>query len=124
MYSKKLLKHFFHPKNMGKIKSPDAKATVGNPVCGDILNLYIKVKDNIIKDIKFETLGCAAAIAVSSVITEMAKGRTLEKALKINPQKIAKELGGLPSIKMHCASLGTEALRKAIEKYQKKISNI
>lgn len=118
MYSKKLLHHFFHPKNMGKIKNPDAKARVGNPVCGDILTLYLKVKDNIIKDIKFTTLGCAAAIAVSSVITEMAKGKTLEEAKKINSQKIAKKLGGLPPIKMHCTQLGTEALRKAIEKYQ------
>ena len=105
---------------MGKIKNSDAKATVGNPVCGDILTLYLKVKDNIIKDIKFETLGCAAAIAISSIITEMAKGKTLEKALKINPQKIAKELGGVPPIKMHCTHLGAEALHKAIEKYQSK----
>ncbi len=105
---------------MGKIKNPDAKATVGNPVCGDILTLYIKVRDNIIKEIKYETLGCPAAIAVSSVITEMAKGKTLEEAKKINPQKIAKELGGLPPIKMHCTQLGAEALRKAIENYQSK----
>lgn len=120
MYSKKLLKHFFHPKNMGKIKNPDAKATVGNPVCGDILTLYIKVRDNIIKEIKYETLGCPAAVAVSSVVTEMVKGKTLEEAKKINPQKIAKELGGVPPIKMHCTQLGAEALRKAIENYQKK----
>lgn len=120
MYSKKLLKHFFHPKNMGKIKNPDAKVTVGNPACGDLLTLYIKVKNNIIKDIKFETLGCAAAIAVSSMITEMAKGKTLEEAKKINPQKIAKELGGVPAVKIHCTQLGAEALRKAIENYQKK----
>lgn len=120
MYSKKLLKHFFHPKNMGKIKNPDAKVTVGNPVCGDLLTLYIKVKNNIIKDIKYETLGCPAAVAVSSVITEMAKGKTLEEAKKINPKEIAKELGGVPPIKMHCTQLGAEALRKAIEKYQSK----
>ncbi len=117
MYSQKVLDHFYHPHNMGSIGSPDGVGEVGNPVCGDILRLYIKVKDNKIKDIKFETLGCAAAIAVSSMITDMVKNMNLKKALKITKKDIADELGGLPAIKMHCSNLAEEALRLAIKDY-------
>ena len=118
MYSKKVIQHFKHPKNMGEMKNPDAVGEVGNPNCGDILKFYIKVKDNKIKDIKFETLGCAVAIAVSSVVTEMVKGKTIEKALKITMQDIIEELGGLPSFKHHCSSLAIQALKKAIDNYK------
>lgn len=123
-YSKKLLDHFFHPKNMGKIDDVDGVGTAGNPMCGDVLQLYIKVKDNIITDIKFETLGCPAAIAVSSVLTEMAKGKTIEEALKIKSEDIVKELGGVPPYKIHCSVLGAEALKVAIEDYKKRQEKI
>lgn len=120
MYSKKVIQHFKHPKNMGEIKDADAMAQVGNSLCGDILKLYIKVKDNKIKKIGFETLGCAVAIAVSSVVTEMAKNKTLKEALKITKQDIAKELGSLPDFKMHCSNLAVQALQAAIKDYEKK----
>jgi len=119
-YSKKLLDHFFHPKNMGKIKNPDGIGVAGNPICGDVLKLYIKIKENKIADIKFETLGCAAAIAVSSVLTEMVKGKTIDEALKIKNEDIVKELGGIPPQKIHCSLLGEEALKKAIKDWQSK----
>lgn len=119
-YSKILLDHFFHPHNMGKIEDADGIGVVGNPNCGDVLKLYLKIKDNIISDIKFETLGCAAAIGVSSVLTEMVKGKTIEEALKIKNADIIKELGGVPSVKVHCSVLGEQALAKAIEDWQKK----
>lgn len=122
-YSQKLLDHFFHPRNMGKIKNPDGVATVGNPMCGDVLRLYIRVKDNKIEDIKFETLGCAAAIGVSSALTEMVKGKTIEEALKIKNDDIVKELGGVPTTKVHCSILGEQALKKAIEDWKKKVVN-
>lgn len=120
MYSKKVIQHFQHPKNMGKIKEVDGVAEVGNPMCGDILKIYIKVKDNRIKQIGFETLGCAVAIAVSSVITEMAKNKTLQQAKKITKQSVVKELGPLPTFKMHCSNLAAQALHKAIENYESK----
>lgn len=120
MYSQKLLDHFNNPRNQGRIPHPDGVGRVGNLVCGDILELYIKVKDNKIKDIKFATLGCAAAIATSSMITELAKGKTLEEASQISRDDIAAELGGLPPVKMHCSNLASEALKKAIEDYQRK----
>lgn len=120
MYSKKLLDHFFKPRNMGKIKNADGVGVAGNPICGDVLKIYIKVKENKIADIKFETLGCAAAIAVSSVLTEMVKGKTIKEALKIKNKDIVKELGGVPPHKFHCSILGEEALKKAIEDWQKK----
>jgi nitrogen fixation NifU-like protein len=119
MYSKKVLDHFQNPRNLGKIDHPDGVGEVGNPVCGDIMKLYIKVKDNKILDIKFETLGCGAAIATSSMITELAKGKTIEEALKITRNDVADELDGLPPIKMHCSNLAAEALHKAILDYQK-----
>jgi len=119
MYSDKVLDHFFNPHNYGKMENPDGVGQIGNPVCGDVLKLYIKVKNNRISDIKFETLGCAAAIAVSSMITEIVKGKTIKQALKISKQDIADQLGGLPPIKMHCSNLAEQALKLAIENYVK-----
>jgi len=119
-YSKKVMQEFLHPKNMGEIKNPDGVGKIGNPQCGDIMWVYIKVKDNKIKDIKFKTFGCGAAIATSSMITQLAKGKELEKAKKINVNDIAKSLKGLPSIKMHCSSMAADALRLAIKNYEEK----
>lgn len=123
LYSKKVIQHFTHPHNWGKLKDADAEATVVNPVCKDSICIYIKVGQNkrgeeIIKDIKFETLGCGAAIATSSAMTDMVKNKTLDKASRITLQDLADELEGLPPAKMHCGKLATSALRKAIEKYQ------
>ena len=124
LYSKKVLEHFKNPKNMGEIKDADGVATVGNPVCGDIMRLYIKIEKKngreYIKDAKFQTLGCGAAISTSSMITTMVKGKPLKDAEKITKQAIAEALGGLPPIKMHCSVLAADALKKAIEDYQKK----
>lgn len=121
MYSKKVMQNFLHPKNVGKINNADGIGQVGNPKCGDILTLYIKVdKNKKIKDIKFNTLGCGAAIAVSSMITQMAKGKTLEQAEKISNKDIVNELEGLPIEKYHCSLLGAEALHKAIDDYKRK----
>lgn len=123
-YSKKVLKEFTEPKNMGEIKDADGIGKVGNPVCGDVMWLYIKVekkgKKEILKDIKFKTFGCAAAIATSSMITQLAKGKTLEEAEKITRNDVAESLEGLPPVKMHCSNLASEALKKAIEDYRKK----
>jgi len=119
-YSEKVLKHFRHPKNMGEIKNPDGVATVGNPVCGDIMKLYIKVKNKKIKDIKFQTLGCAAAISISSVLTTMVKGKSLKQAQQIKNEQIIKSLGGLPTTKIHCSLLAVKVLKKAIKNYEKK----
>ncbi len=123
MYSKKIIQHFANPKFFGKIKNPDAVGKAGNPRCGDLLTLYLKVDKPTkkIKDIKFETLGCAAAIAASDMICELAKGKTLNKALKIGFQDVSKGLGALPPLKIHCAQLVTKALRDAIEKYKKEM---
>jgi len=118
MYSEKLMKLFRRPHNFGKIKNADAVGKVGNPLCGDVMYLYLKIKDNVIKDAKFETFGCAAAIGTSSIITDMIKGKTIDEAMKISKDEIAKELGGLPPIKMHCSVLATEALKKAVEEYK------
>ena len=120
MYSDQLMEHFRNPKNMGKMKNPDGVGKVGNPICGDVMYLYIKVKDNRVADIKWETFGCAAAIGTSSIITELAKGKTLEEAEKITKQDVADALGGLPPIKMHCSVLSTDALKEAIEDYRGK----
>lgn len=121
-YSKKLLEYFKHPKNVGIIKNPDAKATEGSPACGDMVTLYLKVdkKTKRIKDIKFESYGCASNIASGSVITEMAKGKTLEEAKKITWKQAADKLGGLPPIKVHCSVLAVDGLRAAIENYEEK----
>jgi nitrogen fixation NifU-like protein len=118
-YSKKVIQHFKNPHNQGVIKKADAVGKVGNPLCGDVMKIYLKIKDDVIEDIKFETLGCAAAISVSSVLTDMAKGKTLDEAMKIKKDGIVKELGGLPPLKVHCSMLGIEALRKAINNYRK-----
>lgn len=120
MYTKKVMSHFTNPKNMGEIKNADGIGTVGNPVCGDLMTIYIKVKDNKIKDIKFKTFGCGAAIATSSMVTELAKGKTLESAKKITRDDVAKNLDGLPPVKMHCSNLAADALRKAIANYLEK----
>jgi len=109
-----------HPKNVGEIPDADGVGTVGNPVCGDLMTIYIKVKDNRIVDIKFKTFGCGAAIATSSMTTELAKGKTLEEAMKITRADVADALGGLPPIKMHCSNLAADALHEAIKNYQKK----
>lgn len=115
IYSKKVLNHFQHPHNQGAIKDADAIGQVGNPVCGDVMKIYLEIKDNKIKDVKFETLGCAAAIAVSSALTDRVKGKTLEQALKITKDDIVDDLGGLPPVKIHCSMLGIDALRQAIK---------
>ncbi len=120
LYSKKVIEHFQHPHNMGIISDPDGVGKVGNPVCGDLMTLYIKVKNNRIVDIKFQTLGCGASIATSSMITELAKGKTIEEAKKITRSDVADALEGLPPIKMHCSNLASDALRKAIKNYEKK----
>ncbi|MBE3115051.1 MAG: Fe-S cluster assembly scaffold protein NifU [Actinobacteria bacterium] len=123
MYSKKVMEHFMSPRNVGEIKDADGIGEIGNPVCGDMMTFYIKVKDNKIDDVKFKTFGCGAAIAVSSMVSEMAKGKTLDEALKISNKNVAKELGGLPKNKLHCSNLGADALHKAIENYKKKQKN-
>ncbi len=119
MYSKKVMEHFLNPRNMGKIDDPDGVGTAGNPICGDTMTIYIKVKNNRIVDIKFQTFGCAAAIATSSMITELAKGKTIEEAEKITRDDVADALEGLPPIKMHCSNLAADALKAAIEDYKK-----
>jgi len=119
-YSEKVIEHFRNPRNVGEIENPDGVGHVGNPICGDIMELYIKVKDNIIVDAKFKTFGCGAAIATSSMVTEMVKGKTIEEALKISNKVVAEALGGLPPVKMHCSVLAEEALKSAIEDYLKK----
>ena len=118
-YNEKVLEHFRHPRNMGEMKNHDAEGTVGNPVCGDVMKIMLKIKDEKIKDIKFQTFGCAAAIASSSALTEIAKGKTLKEAKKITNEDVAKYLGQLPPIKMHCSNLAADALRKAIEEWEK-----
>jgi nitrogen fixation NifU-like protein len=120
MYSDKVMDHFRNPRNMGDIPDADGVGTVGNPVCGDMMEIRIKVKDNRITDIKFKTYGCGAAIATSSMITELAKGKTLEEAMKISRADVAESLGGLPAIKMHCSNLAADALHNAIEDYCKR----
>ncbi|MEO0097552.1 MAG: Fe-S cluster assembly scaffold protein NifU [candidate division WOR-3 bacterium] len=120
MYSEKVMEHFLNPRNVGEIPDADGIGEVGNPVCGDMMTFYIKIKDNILVDVKYKTFGCGAAIAVASMVSEMAKGKTIEEALKITNEMVAKELGGLPPHKMHCSNLGADALHKAIEDYLKK----
>ncbi len=120
MYTKKVMEYFLNPKNMGRIDSPDGMGKAGNPVCGDVMYIYIKVKNDTITDIKFETFGCAAAIATSSIVTELAKGKTLEEAMQIDNKKVSQELGGLPPQKEHCSNLAADALKEAIYNYLKK----
>lgn len=120
MYSEKVMEHFRNPRNMGEIPDADGVGTVGNPVCGDMMTIYIKVKDNKLEDVKFKTFGCGAAVATSSMITELAKGKTLEEALKITRADVAESLGGLPPVKMHCSNLAADGLHAAIGDYLKK----
>ena len=120
MYTEKVMDHFRNPRNMGEIKDADGVGTVGNPRCGDIMSIYIKVKDDRIIDIKFKTYGCTAAIASSSIATELVKGKTLDEAMKLTRDDVANELGGLPAIKMHCSNLAADALHEAIKDYRKK----
>ncbi|MDD5489209.1 MAG: iron-sulfur cluster assembly scaffold protein [Candidatus Moranbacteria bacterium] len=126
MYSNLVLKHFTNPKNQGRLKNPDGVGMVGNPACGDIMTVYIKVKHSkekdVISDIKFETLGCAAAIATSSMVTQMAKGKNLHDAERISRGDIADSLEGLPPAKMHCSNLAADALKRAIEDFRSKSS--
>jgi nitrogen fixation NifU-like protein len=112
--------HFMRPRNVGEIENADGVGEVGNPVCGDMMTFYIKVKENRLEDIKFKTFGCGAAIAVSSMVSEMAMGKTLDEVMKITPDLVAQELEGLPKQKMHCSNLGAQALHKAIEDYESK----
>ena len=120
VYSEKVMDHFTHPRNVGEIENADGIGEEGNPVCGDMMTFYIKVKDNRLEDVKFKTFGCGAAIAVSSMVSEMAKGKTIEEALKITPALVAIELEGLPKNKYHCSNLGAQALHKAIQDYLSK----
>ena len=123
LYSKKVMEHFLHPKNMGMIKNPSGIGRVGNPVCGDVMELYLKIaknkkKENYIKDAKFKTFGCGAAIASSSMMTEMIKGKTINEAKKLTDLAVADALGGLPPVKRHCSVLAREALEKALKEWQ------
>ncbi len=120
MYSEKVMDHFTNPRNVGEIPDADGVGTEGNPTCGDVMKISIKVENGRIIDAKFKTFGCGAAIAVSSMVTEMVKGKTLDEALSISKETVANELGGLPPQKMHCSNLGADALRKAIEDYRSK----
>jgi nitrogen fixation NifU-like protein len=117
MYSEKVMDHFRSPRNVGEIEDASGIGEVGNAVCGDMMTFYVKVEDGILKDVKFKTFGCGAAIAVSSMVSEMAIGRTVEEALKISNADVAKELGGLPPNKLHCSNLGADALHAAINNY-------
>lgn len=123
MYSDIVMDHFTNPRNTGVIDDADGVGEVGNPVCGDMMTFYIKVQDERLVDVKFQTFGCVAAIAVSSIVSEMAKGRKLEEAKLITNKKVAETLGGLPQNKMHCSNLGAEALALAIKNYQEKRQN-
>jgi nitrogen fixation NifU-like protein len=120
VYNEKVMDHFMNPRNVGEIENADGVGEVGNPVCGDMMTFYIKVDNNHISDVKYKTFGCGAAIAVSSMVSEMAKGKTLEEAKKLTPALVAQQLEGLPSNKYHCSNLGAQALNKAIDNYLKK----
>jgi nitrogen fixation NifU-like protein len=117
MYSKKVMEHFKNPHNVGEIENPDGVGHVGNPVCGDIMEMYIKVKDNVITDVKFKTFGCGAAIATSSMMTDLVKGKTIEEALKISNRAVVEALEGLPPRKLHCSVLAEDALKGAVNDY-------
>jgi len=119
-YSEKVMEHFRNPRNVGEIKDPDGIGKVGNSTCGDIMEMYIKVKDNVIVDAKFKTFGCGAAIATSSMITEMVKGKTIEEALQVTNKMVVEALDGLPPVKVHCSVLGEDAMKSAIDDYLKK----
>jgi nitrogen fixation NifU-like protein len=120
MYTEKVMDHFSNPRNVGEIPDANGIGEVGNPVCGDIMKIYLKIEDNRIKDVKFKTFGCGAAIATSSMVTEMVMGKTIDEALKITNQAVAEALDGLPPQKMHCSNLAADAMHKAIEDYRSK----
>lgn len=120
MYSEKVLDHFSHPRNVGEIVNADGVGEVGNAKCGDIMKVFLKVENGVIEDVKFQTFGCGAAIATSSMATEMVKGKTLEEALKLTNKAVAEALDGLPAPKMHCSMLAEEAIHAAIDDYMKK----
>ena len=122
MYSEKVMEHFSNPRNVGEIENPDGTGMVGNPACGDIMKLTIKVHDDVITDVKFKTFGCGAAIATSSMVTELVKGKHLDEAETISNQTVAEALDGLPPVKMHCSNLAADALHSAIEDYKKKLA--
>jgi nitrogen fixation NifU-like protein len=117
LYSEKVMEHFKNPRNVGEIENPDGVGRVGDPICGDVMELYIKVKDGVIVDVKFKTFGCAAAVATSSMVTEMVKGKSVEEALKISNKAVVEALDGLPPAKVHCSVLAEDALKAAIEDY-------
>ncbi len=119
-YSKKVMDHFLNPRNVGEMENPDGIGEVGNPVCGDIMRMYIKVKDNTITDIKFLTFGCGAAVATSSMVTELVKGKSLQSALDITNKEVAEALDGLPPVKMHCSNLAAQGIKAAIDDYKRK----
>lgn len=119
-YSEKVMDHFMNPRNVGTIENPDGYGKVGNPSCGDIMEIFLKINNDIITDIKFRTFGCASAIATSSISTEMVLGKSIDEALKITNKAVAEALGGLPAQKMHCSVLAEEALKEAIEDYLSK----
>jgi len=119
-YSKKVMEHFMNPRNVGTIENPDGHGKVGNPVCGDLMEMYIKVEDDVITDIKFQTFGCGSAIATSSMVTELAKGMHVDEAMKLTRNDVASELDGLPPQKMHCSNLAADALHEAIKDYESK----
>lgn len=119
-YSKRVMDHFMNPRNVGEVEDADGVGLVGNPVCGDLMQVTIKVEDDVITDIKFKTFGCGSAIATASMVTELAMGKHLDEALAITRQDVADELEGLPPVKMHCSNLAADALHEAIEDYQKK----
>ncbi len=120
MYTEKVMDHFENPRNVGELADANGIGEVGNPTCGDITKIYLRIEDNIIQDIKFKTFGCAAAVASSSMLTEMAKGKTIEEALIITDKMVAKELDGLPPQKLHCSNMAAQAMHVAIEDYRKK----
>jgi len=119
-YSEKVMDHFLHPRNVGEIPDASGIGNVGNPICGDVMRMYIKIENNIITDAKFKTFGCGAAISTSSMVTEMVKGKSIDEALAISNKAVAEALGGLPAIKMHCSVLAEEALRAALRDYYQK----
>ena len=120
MYTEIVMEHFSNPRNVGILENPDGVGEVGNIACGDIMRIYLKIENDVIKDIKFKTFGCGAAVAASSMVTEMAKGKTLAEALKVSNDAVAEALGGLPPEKLHCSNVAADALHKAIENYQEK----
>ncbi len=119
-YSNKVMDHFMNPRNVGEIPDADGVGQVGNPVCGDIMKMYLKIENNVITDVKFKTFGCGAAVATSSMATELIKGKTVEEALEITNKAVAEALDGLPPIKMHCSNLAEQAIKAAIDDYKKK----